>query len=161
MYGCKIVQLELYCELCEEGGGSPHTYTQKSRFLIHADFNNYLIELSGWIFTSHQLNWNLFWWAAMPFLPSNQERKEEPRAFACECTVSAKCECPCALCCMNGGCMCWSQATWDTWGGNCIFKRWIGKKNETIKCEWHTSSQGAPSSLLPTTKMSRNRFYWN
>ena len=33
----------------------------------------------------------------MPFLPSNQERKEDPRAFAYECTVSAKCECPDAL----------------------------------------------------------------
>ena len=39
----------------------------------------------------------------MPFLPSNQERKEDPRAFAYECTVSAKCECPGALCLYEWG----------------------------------------------------------
>lgn len=39
----------------------------------------------------------------MPFLPSNPERREDPRAFAYECAVSAKCECLGALCLYEWG----------------------------------------------------------
>lgn len=58
-----------------------------------------------------QLNVSVFWWAVVPFLPSNHEQKNIPEPFLMNVQSPLSVNALLLCVCMNGGCMCWSEAT--------------------------------------------------
>lgn len=87
----------------------------------------------------------------MPFLPSNPERREDPRAFAYECAVSAKRECPGALCLYEWGLHVLVRGHVRHVGWELYLKKVNWKKMKRYHANGINLPLGTPASLLPTT----------